>query len=245
MKIVSVKTENIKPYWRNPRHNADAVDEVRRSIEKYGFNVPLVLDRDDIIITGHTRYKAMLQLGAKKIPCVYADLDKKTAKEYRIADNKLSELAKWDMDLLKTEMREFDLDDLVPGFSQDEMDKFIKEFAPMEVIEFPDPIEEMEAQAGGMTPEEKAEAADRQEEYNKAREKALAEQEKALQKQREEMARRQAKFEEKEAKMKDQFKEREATFKDKFIDCICPDCGHEFTLDYTELKRRVEVHGIR
>jgi ParB-like chromosome segregation protein Spo0J len=246
VKITNVKTDTIKPYWRNPRNNAGAVEEVKRSIEKYGFNVPLVLDKDNIIITGHTRYKAMLQLGAKEVPCVYADIDKKKAKEYRIADNKLSELAKWDADLLKTEMREFDLDDLVPGFSQKEMDTLIGSFGPAE-IEMPemgdydlDPDDDKE-----LSPEEQAAADKRTEEYNKARERALKEQEAALAKQREDMQKRQEAFEKKEAEMRERFTEHSGKVQSQYVECICPACGEEFNIDFSEIKRRVEVHGIK
>jgi ParB-like chromosome segregation protein Spo0J len=246
MQVVTVKTDTIKPYWRNPRNNAEAVEEVKRSIEKYGFNVPLVLDQDNIIITGHTRYKAMLQLGAKEIPCVYADIDKKKAKEYRIADNKVSELAKWDADLLKTEMREFDLDDLVPGFSQKDMDDLIGPLEPAEV-EIPDMSDyDLDLDEDKeLSPEEQAEADKRTAEYNKAREKALKEQEAALEKQRAEMQKRQEAFDKKEAEMQNRFTDHSENVQAQYVECICPECGEEFSVDFSEMKRRVEKHGIK
>lgn len=246
MKIANVKTDAIKPYWRNPRNNAETIEGLMRSIEKYGFNVPLVLDKDGIIIAGHARYKAMLQLGKREIPCVYADIDKKKAKEYRIADNKLSELAKWDADLLKTEMREFDLDDLVPGFSQKDMDALIGPLDPAD-IEMPnmgdfdlDPDDDKE-----LSQEEQAEADKRTVEYNKAREKALKEQEAALEKQRAEMQKRQEAFEKKEAEMQGRFTDHSENVQAQYVECICPECGEEFSVDFSEMKRRVEKHGIK
>ncbi len=247
MKIVDVKTGDIKPYWRNPRNNAGAVEEVKRSIEKYGFNVPLVLDRDGVIIAGHTRYKAMLQIGAKKIPSVYVDMDKKKAKEYRIADNKVSELASWDKDMLKAEMREFDLDDLVPGFSQKEMDAMIGGI-DLSDIEMPtmeefgiDPQDEDKE----LSPEERADFEKRTQEYNEAKEAALAAQEKALKEQREDMDKRQAAFDKKEAEMNNRFAEHSEGVQSQYVECICPACNEEFSIDFSEIKRRVEVHGLR
>lgn len=106
MKIQNIPVTSIKPYWRNPRKNESAVEAVKQSIQDYGFNVPLVLDRENVIIAGHTRYKAMLALGAKEIPCVIADLSPEKAREYRIADNKTGELSSWDVEALTPELRD-------------------------------------------------------------------------------------------------------------------------------------------
>ena len=107
MKVINLKTGDIKPYWRNPRNNDAAVEAVKASIERYGFNSPLVLDADNVIIAGHTRYRALVEMGAKEIPCVVmADLSPEKVKEYRIADNKTSEFATWYMDSLIPELRE-------------------------------------------------------------------------------------------------------------------------------------------
>lgn len=99
----------IKPYWRNPRDNEKAIDAVMQSIKDYGFNQPLIIDSENVIIAGHTRYKALLRLGATSIPCIVkSDLTPQQAKEYRIADNKTSELSSWDMDRLIPELREIE-----------------------------------------------------------------------------------------------------------------------------------------
>lgn len=109
MKVTEVNIELIKPYWRNPRNNDKAVEAVKQSITDYGMNQPLVLDKENVIIAGHTRYKACLQLGMKKVPCVVlSDITQAKAKEYRIADNKTSELAEWDMEQLIPELREIE-----------------------------------------------------------------------------------------------------------------------------------------
>lgn len=118
---------SIKPYWRNPRKNQKTVDALVQSIQKYGFNVPLVLDRNHVIITGHARYKALMQLGWTDVPCVISDMSETLAKEYRIADNKTSEISEWDRQQLEFELREigdfsfmenfFKGDDIMKGFS--------------------------------------------------------------------------------------------------------------------------------
>lgn len=108
MKVQSFLLEDIKPYWRNPRKNEKAVEAVKQSIQNYGFNQPIILDAKKVIIAGHTRYKALLELGYKDAPCVILDLPPAKAKEYRIADNKTSELSEWDMDALIPELREIE-----------------------------------------------------------------------------------------------------------------------------------------
>ena len=126
MKIVTLNITDIKPYWRNPRQNDGAIAAVKQSIETFGFNQPIILDADNVIIAGHTRYKALQELGIKKIPCVIkADLSAQDAKAYRIADNKTSELSIWDMDKLIPELREIegikDLDIYFPKVSLEDM----------------------------------------------------------------------------------------------------------------------------
>jgi len=106
MKIQKKKLSEIKPYWRNARKNNKTVDALKKSIQKYGFNQPLVLDKKNVIITGHARYKALTQLGYEEVDCVVAELDEQKAKEYRIADNKTHELTIWDNDELMVELRE-------------------------------------------------------------------------------------------------------------------------------------------
>ena len=109
MKLTTLKLTEIKPYWRNPRNNEAAIAAVKQSIKDYGFNYPIVVDGDNVIIAGHTRYKALQELGVKEVPCVVKkDLTPQEIKEYRIADNKTSELSSWDMDKLIPELREIE-----------------------------------------------------------------------------------------------------------------------------------------
>jgi ParB/RepB/Spo0J family partition protein len=71
--IVDIKLEELKPYENNPRNNEDAIEPVAKSIKEFGFKVPIVIDKNNIIIAGHTRYKAAKKLGLNKVPCIVAD----------------------------------------------------------------------------------------------------------------------------------------------------------------------------
>ena len=109
MDIVNKKVKDISPYEKNPRRNDEAVKYVAESIRRFGFKVPIVLDSNNIVVAGHTRLKAAKKLGLKEVPCIIADdLTDEQIKAFRLADNKVSELAEWDWDLLSDE-----LDDLL------------------------------------------------------------------------------------------------------------------------------------
>lgn len=114
MKTVDMLLKDIKPYENNPRFNDNAVDAVAKSIQEFGFQQPLVLDKDNVIIVGHTRFKASQKLGLEKVPCVIADnLTEEQCRAYRLVDNKVGELAEWNMDLLEIEM------DAIEGFDME------------------------------------------------------------------------------------------------------------------------------
>ena len=106
MKITTLGINVIRPYWRNPRKIDKAVDAVKKSIEEYGFNSPIIVDSKHVIIAGHTRYRALRELGWKDVPVIVKDLSPDKAREYRIADNRTSDLAEWDWDSLIPELRE-------------------------------------------------------------------------------------------------------------------------------------------
>ena len=121
VKIVSMDINLIKPYEKNPRHNDDAVQPVAKSIKSYGFKVPIVVDKNNVIITGHTRYRAALLLGLNTVPVIIADdLTPKEVKAFRIADNKVSDFSIFDNKLLLEELDE--LDDLFTGFDLSGLD---------------------------------------------------------------------------------------------------------------------------
>lgn len=104
VKIVNVPLSKIKPYWRNPRLNDDTIPALMKSIERYGFNVPLVVDKKHVIVTGHARYKALLKLGWTKAPCVVSTLSEKELREFRVLDNRVQELTEWDQGKLNVEL---------------------------------------------------------------------------------------------------------------------------------------------
>lgn len=113
--IVYKKLRELKPYERNPRNNDEAVKYVAKSINDFGFKVPIVVDSDGVIVAGHTRYKAAKELGLKEVPCIVADdLNEDQIKAFRLADNKVAEKATWDFEVLEAEIAElpdFDMTD--------------------------------------------------------------------------------------------------------------------------------------
>ncbi|MHC4402007.1 MAG: ParB N-terminal domain-containing protein [Planctomycetota bacterium] len=131
MEIISMPIEDVIPYERNPRHNDRAVDAVARSIKEFGFRQPIVVTEDYVIIVGHTRWKAALKLGLQTVPVhVARGLTPEQIRAYRIADNKLGELADWDDARLVEELRELEalsMDLTVLGFSQEELDQLFGE----------------------------------------------------------------------------------------------------------------------
>lgn len=114
LKIIYKKTEDLIPYINNPRNNDNAVDKVASSIKNFGFKVPIVVDGDNEIIAGHTRLKAAKKLGMDEVPCIVADdLNDGQIKAFRLADNKVSEFADWDMEMLEKELldiKDIDID---------------------------------------------------------------------------------------------------------------------------------------
>lgn len=105
MHVVEMRVAELKPYERNPRRNDKAVEAVAESIRKFGFLVPLVVGGNGEIAAGHTRYKAALRLGMASVPCVMAEnLTPAQLRAFRIADNKVAELAEWDDGLLAEEL---------------------------------------------------------------------------------------------------------------------------------------------
>lgn len=105
MNLVDIEVDKIIPYINNPRNNDDAVDNVAASIKEFGFKVPLVIDKDNVVVTGHTRLKAAKKLGLTSVPCIYADdLTEQQIKAFRLADNKVSELSTWDLEKLDIEL---------------------------------------------------------------------------------------------------------------------------------------------
>lgn len=117
MQIKYFKVGDLKPYKNNPRKNDEAVDAVANSIKEFGFKVPIIIDKNNEIIAGHTRLKAAKKLGLKEVPCIIADdLTDEQIKAFRLADNKVGENSEWDFNLLSGELFGLDLDMREFGF---------------------------------------------------------------------------------------------------------------------------------
>lgn len=111
MRLKTMALEKIRPYERNPRINDQAVDAVAESIRQCGYVAPIIVDENNVILAGHTRWKALRQLGEKTARvCVAEGLDEEQKRKYRILDNKTGELADWDRDLLNIELDGLDFD---------------------------------------------------------------------------------------------------------------------------------------
>lgn len=132
MDIINIALKDLKPYENNPRKNDDAVKYVAESIKEFGFKVPIVIDKNNVIVAGHTRYKAAKKLKMSEVPCIIADdLTDEQIKAFRLADNKVAEKAEWDFDLLNTELDDIiDLDMELFGFEdalQDDAEEAVED----------------------------------------------------------------------------------------------------------------------
>lgn len=120
LELKTIPISDIKPYKNNPRKNDKAVDAVAESIKQCTYVAPIVVDESNVILAGHTRWKAMKKLGRTECECVVKDgLTEGQKKKYRLLDNKTNELADWDFDLLAEEIEGLDFD----GFDFDWLEK--------------------------------------------------------------------------------------------------------------------------
>lgn len=129
--VIYIGVNELIPYVNNPRNNEAAVDKVASSIQEFGFKVPIIVDSQNVIIAGHTRFKASKKLGLKEVPCIVSDdLTEAQIKAFRIADNKVSELATWDEELLSLELEQlaemgYDLE--LTGVEMDELGELLED----------------------------------------------------------------------------------------------------------------------
>lgn len=137
MDIREINIDQLIPYSNNPRHNDSAVEAVVNSIKEFGFKVPIVVDKNNVIVAGHTRIKAAKKLGMEQVPCVIADdLTPSQVKAFRLADNKVAELATWNLEMLEQELdelAELDIDMTGLGF-EFKPDAEEDDFDPDEVL---------------------------------------------------------------------------------------------------------------
>ena len=125
MKIDLIQIDKVIPYANNPRKNELAIAKVSESIREFGFRQPIVVDKNYVIIAGHTRLMAARQLGLLEVPVHIAEgLTLAQVKAYRIADNRAAQESEWDEELLKIELGDlessgFNLE--LTGFNADEL----------------------------------------------------------------------------------------------------------------------------
>ena len=125
MEIVEKKISELVEYENNPRVSADAVKTVAESIKSFGWKQPIVIDKNNVIVAGHTRFRAAKRLKLKIVPCVIADdLTEDEVKAYRLIDNRSGEFSTWNLDRLVAELKivDFNLDDWqFPSLFSDEI----------------------------------------------------------------------------------------------------------------------------
>ena len=113
MQVIELSLSDIKPYENNPRKNDESAKYVAESIKQFGFKVPIVIDKNNVIVCGHTRYKAAKKLKLKTVPCIMADdLTEEQIKASRLADNKTGEFAEWDLESLNLELEDLNFTDI-------------------------------------------------------------------------------------------------------------------------------------
>ena len=132
MQIKLAEISTIKPYENNPRKLSEqAIEKVAMSLKEYGFRQPIVVDKDMVIVAGHTRYRASKKLGLKQVPISIIDnLSKEQINAYRIADNRTAEESEWDNELLKMEIKELEAKDFkldLLGFNEDQLNDILFE----------------------------------------------------------------------------------------------------------------------
>ena len=129
MRINLLPIDSITPYDKNPRLNDGAVQAVARSLKEFGWRQPIVVDKDNVIVVGHTRWKAAKSLGMAEVPVhVASELTPEQARAYRIADNQTASIAEWDLELLPLELaglKDAGLDLSLLGFDQRELDALL------------------------------------------------------------------------------------------------------------------------
>ncbi len=121
MEVINLPISEVKPYENNPRINDGAVEATANSIKEFGWQQPIVVDKDKVIIVGHTRLKAAKSLGLSEVPVVVAtNLTDEKVKAYRLADNKVGEISIWDNKKLLEELDELDKlqTDVFTGFTK-------------------------------------------------------------------------------------------------------------------------------
>lgn len=214
--IVMRPINSIKPYVRNPRKNDKTVDLLVKIIPKVGFNVPLVIDENGIIVKGHAHFTAAIRLGMEELPCIITHADAEAIKADRIADNKISEFSEWINEEL---MHEVDMIDLDFDFSE-------LGFPKMDISDIPS-AEEFEAEL------EESEHQISEEEKQKLYQEFL-------EKQAQENAVEVQMTTEKALKQAE-LKQHDVAIKPKYYKIVCEKCGHIMFVKDTDAFERTEL----
>lgn len=131
--LITVPVDKVKPYENNPRLNDDAVDAVKKSIEQCEYIAPIICDEQMVIMGGHTRLKALKELGAKECEVLVVEgLSDEQKRKYRLLDNKTGELALWDFDKLAEELEGLDFENLELDWWKDMPELDIEDDEPIE-----------------------------------------------------------------------------------------------------------------
>lgn len=144
IKIIEKNIDELVPYENNARINDKAVEAVANSISDFGFKNPVIIDKNNVLVAGHTRVKAAKKLGLTKVPCIIADdLDEDQIKAFRIADNSSAQVAEWDMEKLMAELQDIDFDMAKYGLSEQlsEIESLIEKDAEEDNYEEPEELE--------------------------------------------------------------------------------------------------------
>lgn len=211
-KVIMKKLNEIKPYFKNPRKNDKTVEMLVKVIPQVGFNVPILIDKDGVIVKGHARYKAAFKLGMTEVPCVITNASPEQINLDRITDNRISELSEWMEEGLMHELDALDVkfDDIL-GDLDLKTDVIENQFDMTE-------LEEIENEHPNLSDEDK----------QKIYEEMLAKKE----------AEEQKRIAEKIAKAEEEKIEGQLPQKKKYIKCVCGKCGEVF---YIELDKAIII----
>lgn len=130
MTLVKRKLSDLIPYENNPRKNDDAVKAVAESIRQCGYVAPIIVDEDGVILAGHTRLRALQELGKKEADVIVKEgLTEEQKRKYRLLDNKTAEIAEWDFNALAAELEDLDFEGFDFGFDEAEFDEYGTDFS--------------------------------------------------------------------------------------------------------------------
>lgn len=155
LNVLEISISELKPWEQNPRINDNAVESVAKSIETFGFNVPILCDQNFCIIAGHTRWKAAKKLSLEKVPVIILEMNDSQRKAFAVADNKLATIADWNNELLYSifeELKSEEFDISLLGYSNDEIDALLTPSKEFNWDDFDEYFEEKTSTVYGIVP---------------------------------------------------------------------------------------------